>query len=82
MGAKLKVHGIARSSLPVASPFESGHEKLRFTAGCMFPAVPWALVSGFRSIAIPHECADSLVPVRCGRNESIRQRFEDVRTHP
>lgn len=37
--------------------------------GSIFPAVPWALVSVFKSIAIPQEWVDSLAPVRCGRNE-------------
>ena len=39
------------------------------TPGCMFPEVPCAFFSGFKSMAIPQECAESLVPVRCGRKE-------------
>src|SRR5258708_15825416 len=59
-------------TLPCQSPPHSkpASRKILITPGSIFPTVPWAFVSGLRSIAIPQECAESLVvPVRCGRNE-------------
>jgi hypothetical protein len=46
-------------------PHSKPEARVTVTPGSMSPAVPW----GFRDSgrAIPHECADSLVPVRCGR---------------
>jgi hypothetical protein len=39
------------------------------TPASMSPAVPCALLTGFKSIAIPQAWVESLLPVRCGRNE-------------
>ncbi len=51
--------------LPCQSPPHSNpaRRKISINPASIFPADPCGLLSGFRSIAMPQLCADSLLPV-------------------
>ena len=67
--AELEMHRVASASLPVASPFESSFSEHR-NHGCVHVAGCSLLIRLRIQInSDAHAWVESLVPVRCGRNE-------------
>src|ERR1700730_16338323 len=51
-GAKLKMHGVASSALPIAPHSNQGRRKISMRPRSMLPADCCGLLSGFKSIAM------------------------------